>query len=120
MTINVTQSMSIQDFGATSQVQQNQQAQGNRPPPPPPPPSGSEEASLTEEQVTSLTELLQQFDSDNLSDNDIEQLHESIRELGVKPSQEFAQLLEDNGFSPEELRPQNGGQMPPMVVDTFV
>lgn len=78
---------------------------GQRPPPPPPP----AHAKPSEEQLTALKELLEEYDAQSLTDDEAAALVSDIKELGIHPGKELGEVLTEAGFDPQELREQAGG-----------
>ena len=60
-------------------------------------------APLTEEQKNTLNEILAQYDSEDLSEEDAQTIVEAFKEAGIQPGEELKSLLEDAGFDAEEL-----------------
>ncbi len=76
---------------------------------PPPPPMGRTQA-LTDDQKTQLTEILSNYDAENMTETDIQSMRDDIRSAGIRPGEELKSILEDSGF---EVGPPQGGP-PPM------
>lgn len=86
-------------------------------PPPPPPKSSGNNDSLTEEQSTLLSDMLSEYDPENLTANDAETIIEALSEAGIAPGQGFESAMTELGFDAKtigELGGQSGhGDMPP-------
>jgi hypothetical protein len=76
---------------------------------PPPPPMGRTQ-SLTDDQKSQLTEILSNYDAENMTDTDIQSMRDEISSAGIRPGEELKSILEDSGF---EVGPPQGGP-PPM------
>jgi alkanesulfonate monooxygenase SsuD/methylene tetrahydromethanopterin reductase-like flavin-dependent oxidoreductase (luciferase family) len=76
---------------------------------PPPPPMGRG-AALSDDQKTQLSEILDKYDPENMTDESIQSMRDEIKEAGIRPSAELKNILEDSGF---EVGPPQGGP-PPM------
>jgi len=76
---------------------------------PPPPPMGRTQA-LTDDQKTQLTEILSNYDAENMTATDTQSMRDEIRSAGIRPGAELKSILEDSGF---EVGPPQGGP-PPM------
>jgi len=63
------------------------------------------ETSLTDEQQSTLNEILSQYDPENLTDEDAKSMMDAIRDAGIRPSREVGQTLEAAGFDMEQLKP---------------
>lgn len=61
--------------------------------------------ALSEEQKSSITDILSKYDPDNLSDEDVESIKEELKEAGVRPSPGLKSALEEAGFDAEAFRP---------------
>ena len=72
------------------------QSVGGQPPGGPggPPPS----KPMTEEAKKQVTDILSQYDPENLSTEDMDAINKSFKEAGVRPSGELKSMLEDSGF----------------------
>lgn len=88
---------------------------GASPSAPPPPPQNSTQ-SLSDEQKTTIEEILSDYDSANLSESDAKSIVESFKEAGIEPGQAFAAELANAGFDARsigDLAGVGGGQQPP-------
>lgn len=92
---------------------------GSQLPPPPPPQStsSSTQEALSSDQISSIDEILSNFDSDNLSTADAQSIAEQFSEAGIQPSEELASVLASSGFDAQEIgdavRGEGGGPPPP-------
>jgi len=64
--------------------------------------------SLSDSQKTSVNNILADFDSEAISDADIEAIHEAFRVEGIRPSADLRSAIEAAGFDAEALRPSGG------------
>lgn len=99
------------------------QSVGGQPPGGPggPPPS----KPMTEEAKKQVTDILSQYDPENLSSEDMDAINKSFKDAGIRPSGELKSMLEDSGFDAKALgdraretqgadggRPPGGGPPP--------
>jgi hypothetical protein len=77
------------------------QSVGGQPPGGPggPPPS----KPMTEETKKQVTDILSQYDPENLSSEDMDAIKKSFKEAGVRPNSELKSMLEDSGFDAKAL-----------------
>jgi mono/diheme cytochrome c family protein len=73
------------------------------------PKAGGSAAKLTDEQKTAAEEILAQYDPEQLSEEDVEQIKQQLRDVGIAPSRDLKGLLEEAGFDAEQFRPQRPG-----------
>ena len=100
-------------------------ASGMPPPPPgggmPPPPkdvsqeiqaisgtlevifSNYKESDISEEQEELISSLLSGYDSSNLSQEDAMAITETLKDAGIKPSKQLAEVMSESGFSAREV-----------------
>lgn len=65
---------------------------------PPQPPAPRESESLTSEQQATISEVLSQYDSENLTADDATAIVESFAEAGIQPSEALATEMTNAGF----------------------
>lgn len=65
--------------------------------------SGSGQQKLTAEQQTLMSETLEQFDVDNLTEADAISIVETFSEAGIQPNAEFAEAMSELGFNAKEI-----------------
>jgi hypothetical protein len=65
--------------------------------------NAQQSSKLTEQQGQKLTELLTNYDADNLSENDAKEIVSQIKELGIKPGSGLASALETSGIDAKGL-----------------
>jgi hypothetical protein len=77
------------------------QSVGGQPPGGPggPPPS----KPMTEDAKKQVTDILSQYDSENLSSDDMDAINKSFKDAGIRPSGELKSMLEDSGFDAKAL-----------------
>lgn len=63
----------------------------------------SQTTSMTEEQTTQVKTLLAGYDGTSLTADDAQDLATKIREMGVNPGEELAQVLSDSGIDAQDL-----------------
>lgn len=63
----------------------------------------SQTTSMTEEQTTQVKTLLAEYDGKSLTADDAQDLVTKIREMGVNPGEELAQVLSDSGIDAQDL-----------------
>lgn len=76
------------------------------------PKAGGFAAKLTDEQKTAAEEILAQYDPENVSEEDAEEIRQQLRDAGIAPSRDLKALLEEAGFDAEQFRPQGPGGGP--------
>ncbi|MGH1439375.1 MAG: hypothetical protein ACRBBR_04610 [Cellvibrionaceae bacterium] len=69
----------------------------------PPPPSQPGNQPLSSDQKATIEEILSQYDSDNLSAEDASSIVEAFESAGIKPGEAFAKMLNEEGFSAQEI-----------------
>src|SRR3954464_4259597 len=78
------------------------QSVGGQPPGGPggPPPS----KPMTEDAKKQVTDILSQYDSENLSSDDMDAINKSFKDAGIRPSGELKSMLEDSANSSRCLK----------------
>ena len=79
----------------------------------PPPPPKSEETSLTDDQLTLLSETLSEYDVDNLSESDAQSIIATLSEAGIEPSSGLETAMSDLGFDAKSIGELGGADRPP-------
>ncbi len=69
---------------------------------------GQGSSSLTSDQQQGLDDVLSNYDTKNLSDDDAKAVVEAIKELGLQPGRGLAQALSGAGIDARELAQQAG------------
>lgn len=67
-----------------------------------------ENAKITEEQSEKLSELLSDYDADNISNDDAQTIVIQVKELGITAGSELASALADAGIDAQSLAEQAG------------
>ena len=76
---------------------------------------GARSTSLTEEQKTAMTEILEKYDPENMTEEDRAAMIQEFREAGIPRSRDGMQLMKEAGFGPPEGGPPPGGMRGPMA-----
>jgi len=64
--------------------------------------------SLTDEQKSSVEELLANYDSENLTEEDATEILDQLKEMEIRPSRELRETVENAGFSFDQLIETSG------------
>lgn len=72
-----------------------------------PPPRMGAGQTFTDEQKSNLEEILAQYDSEDITDEEMRSMLDEIKEAGIGPGEDLKNALEEAGF---ELKPPQGGQ----------
>lgn len=88
--------------------------------------------SLTDDQKSTLEEILSNYDAENITEDETKSLMDEIKDAGIAPSEESKELIETAGFSmeppegeapqgppPEEGAMQTMQEMNPEVASIF-
>ncbi|NPV87141.1 MAG: hypothetical protein HPY45_14175 [Anaerolineae bacterium] len=99
---------SIQGFGPMQGMQGMMGMMGMRPP----------AASLSDEQKAQVQSILSNYDPDNITQEDAQEIFQQLREAGIPPMRGLKEAIEEAGFDAEKLRQlgmpdQGSGKMPP-------
>lgn len=78
---------------------------GALPPPPPPGGAGGPGKALSEGEKSTVASILEQYDPDSLSEEDVDAIKQQLQDAGITPSRELGTLIEEAGFDKEEFRP---------------
>jgi hypothetical protein len=88
--------------------------------PPPPMQSSSGQSSLTDDQLQTITDVLNEYDVDSLTSTDALSIVEAFQEAGISPGQELETAMSEAGFDAQEVgqlagvgNGQAGGPPPP-------
>lgn len=68
-----------------------------------------ENYKMSDEEKTQVKSLLEQYDTENMTEEDTQSLFEEIKSLGVKPGEDLKTMMEDAGVKPPKP-PQGGGK----------
>ncbi len=70
--------------------------------PPPPPPQQSQE--LTDEQKSTIEEILSEYDPDNITEDDAKEIFQKFSDAGIQPAAGMKEAIEEAGFDAEQIR----------------
>lgn len=70
-----------------------------------------ENYKMSDEEKTQVKSLLEQYDTENLTEEDTKSLFEEIKALGVKPGEDLKTMMDEAGVKPP--KPPHGGGKPP-------
>jgi len=65
--------------------------------------SGVSQSSLSDEDKEYISSLLSEYDSSNLSQEDATQIDNTLKEAGIMPSRELANVMSESGFNAREM-----------------
>ena len=71
---------------------------------------------LTDDQIQTITDILSQYDPDNVSDEDAKAIFQAFEDAGITPAKGMKEAIEAAGFDAEDLRSRGmseDGMMPP-------
>lgn len=68
---------------------------------------------LTDEQKEKLQEILEKYDAENMTAEDVEALFKETREAGIPPGEGLKEAMETAGFDLSEIRGKSGENAPP-------
>ncbi len=71
---------------------------------------------LTDDQIQTITDILSQYDPDNVSDEDAKAIFQAFEDAGITPAKGMKEAIEAAGFDAEDLRSRGmseAGMMPP-------
>lgn len=63
---------------------------------------GSTDNSLSEDQKSTLQDILSKYDASSMTDESTKKMMDEIKETGIKPSKAFGEIMNDAGFNPPE------------------
>lgn len=75
----------------------------------------SKSQGLTEDQKTTITEILSQYDPENVTEEDAQAIFQAFKDAGITPTRGMKEVIEAAGFDAEDLRSKGmtDSQMPP-------
>ena len=85
--------------------------------------NSSSASKLTSSQLDTISSVLENYDSSNLSASDAQSIISSFQDAGIEPSSELESAMEASGFSAQEVGKLGGGKqggMPPPPSDEEV
>jgi hypothetical protein len=70
---------------------------------------------LTSDQTQTISDILSQYDPDNVSDDDAKAIFQAFKDAGITPAKGMKEAIEAAGFDAEDLRSKGmgDGNMPP-------
>jgi hypothetical protein len=68
---------------------------------------------LTEDQKSTIEDILSQYDSSNLTEEDAKSIFDAFRDAGIPPGSAMKEAVEEAGFDLEKFKPQGGPPPPP-------
>lgn len=78
---------------------------------------GDSSSSLTDSQLETISSVLAEYDSSNISESDAQSIVSAFEEAGIEPSEDLASAMEEAGFSAQEVgslaHSSEAGAMPP-------
>ncbi|BDX04995.1 hypothetical protein [Planctobacterium marinum] len=75
-----------------------------------PPPQLSR--SLTDEQSSTVSSILENYDAENLSAADAKDIAAQLKDAGIKPGKDLADVMAQNGFDAKEVGKLAGVEPP--------
>ena len=75
----------------------------------------SKSQGLTDDQKTTITEILSQYDPENVTEEDAQAIFQAFKDAGITPTRGMKEVIEAAGFDAEDLRSKGmtDNQMPP-------
>ena len=75
----------------------------------------SKSQGLTDDQKNTITEILSQYDPDNVTEEDAQAIFQAFKDAGITPTRGMKEVIEAAGFDAEDLRSKGmtDNQMPP-------
>ena len=75
----------------------------------------SKSQGLTDDQKNTITEILSQYDPDNVTEEDAKAIFQAFKDAGINPTRGMKEVIEAAGFDAEDLRSKGmtDNQMPP-------
>ena len=72
-----------------------------------------ESEPLTEEQQSTLEEILSQYDLENLTEDELDEIHSQMDEAGIQRSRETMEIMTEAGIDFSSMAPPEGGMQGP-------
>jgi hypothetical protein len=71
--------------------------------------------ALTDEQKQTVSDILSNYDAENLSEDDVHSILDSLKDAGIQPGAGLKEAISDAGFDADEILkpPSNGGHGTP-------
>ena len=75
----------------------------------------SKSQGLTDDQKNTITEILSQYDPDNVTEEDAQAIFQAFKDAGITPTRGMKEVIEAAGFDDDDLRYKGmtDNQMPP-------
>lgn len=75
----------------------------------------SQGTTLTDEQKQTIADILSEYDSENISEADAQEIFQKFKDAGITPARGMKEAIEAAGFDAEDLRAKGmpEGQQPP-------
>jgi hypothetical protein len=70
------------------------------------------EVALTDDQKSTVEDILSQYDPENMTEEDAQEIFDAFREAGIEPGESLKETVEAAGFDLEAFKPE-GPQGPP-------
>jgi len=73
-------------------------------------------SSLTDEQKQKISDILSQYDPENVTEDDAKAIFQAFKDAGITPAKGMKEAIEAAGFDADDLRSKgmpDKGQMPP-------
>lgn len=70
-------------------------------------------SALTDDQKQQVTDILSQYDPENMTADDAKAIFDSFREAGIQPGAGLKETVEAAGFDLEQFKPEKGEGTPP-------
>ena len=100
-------SQQIEELLAQAAPKEGKRPQG------PPPGGGPQGQSLTDEQSETVSDILEEYDSENLTEEDALAIASAFEEAGIEIGGGLRDAIEENGFDPEALAELAGFEQRP-------
>jgi hypothetical protein len=75
----------------------------------------SDESSISEEEEEFIASLLSNYDSDNISQEDATQIDSALKDAGIMPSSQLAEVMSASGFDAREIGDLAQSERPPQA-----
>ena len=82
----------------------------------------SKMTELTDDQKSTIADILSKYDSDNVSDEDAQAIFQAFKDAGITPAKGMKEAIEAAGFDAEDLRTRgmsDQGMPPPPPQSSF-
>jgi hypothetical protein len=79
---------------------------------PPPPPPRNDGAALSDEQKSTVSDILSSYDAENLTESDAQAITEQLKNAGIAPSKSLETAMTEAGFDSKSLAELAGKERP--------